>query len=48
MNMEITDSKEIYKAPKIKEVYVNVQGVLCQSGGINSMSIDEDGGNDFE
>ena len=49
MNVENKDSKETYKAPKVKEVYLNVQGVLCQSvSGINSMSIDEDGGNDFE
>ncbi len=47
--MVIKDSKTAYKTPRAKVVEVNVKGVLCQSifGGINSMSIDEDGGEDF-
>ena len=31
MNMGIIDSKTTYKAPRVKVVEVNVQGVLCQS-----------------
>ena len=44
--MEIKD----YKAPKAMVVEVTGQTVVCTSfdNGINSMSIDEDGGNDFE
>lgn len=30
-NMEITNSKETYKAPGVREVKVKVQGVLCNS-----------------
>lgn len=31
--MEIKDPKTAYKAPQAKVLEVNVQGVLCQSGG---------------
>ena len=31
MNMEILDTKKAYKAPRVKVVEVNVQGVLCES-----------------
>lgn len=31
--MEILDSKKAYEAPRAKVLEVNVQGVLCQSGG---------------
>ena len=46
--MEVIDSKTIYKTPQVNIIEVNVQGVLCQSGGITSMTVDEDGGEDFE
>ena len=46
--MEVIDSKTIYKTPQVKIIEVNVQGVLCQSGGITSMTVDKDGGEDFE
>ena len=44
MNMEI----KVYKKPQAKVFEVNAQSVLCGSGDIKSMTIDEDGGNDFE
>lgn len=45
--MEVLDSKKAYKAPRAKVHEVNVQGVLCQSGGtekfgMSSNSYNED------
>lgn len=47
MTMEITDSQKAYKAPQAKVIEVNIPGVLCQSGGINDLGIDPDGGGSF-
>lgn len=37
----------IYQAPEVKVVEIMTQTIICQSGGINSMSLDEDEGNQF-
>ena len=37
-----------YASPAVKVVTVVAGQVLCGSGDIKSMTIDEDGGNDFE
>ena len=42
------EQQTIYVSPKVKTVEIMAQAIICQSGGINSMSIDEDGGDDFE
>ena len=34
---DITDSRFRYRSPKITEISVNVQSVLCMSGGNDSM-----------
>lgn len=46
--MKIKEFQKDYNAPRAKVIEVSMQNVLCQSGGINNMSIDEDGGADFE
>ena len=44
MNMGIKD----YKAPRAEVIEVNIEAMLCQSGGIDGMIIDEeDGGESF-
>ncbi|MCQ2127770.1 MAG: hypothetical protein MJZ06_10115 [Bacteroidaceae bacterium] len=43
------EQQTLYVSPKVKTVEIKAQAIICQSvSGINSMSIDEDGGNDFE
>ena len=37
-----------YASPAVRVVTVVAGQVLCGSGDIKSMTIDEDGGNDFE
>ena len=35
-------------SPRVKTVEIKAQAIICQSGGINSMAIDEeDGGESF-
>lgn len=46
--MIYTEEKQIYASPVVKTMEVGARAVLCQSGGINSMTIDPDGGEDFE
>lgn len=38
----------LYVSPEVKTVEIKTQVIICQSGGINNMTIDEDGGEDFE
>ena len=43
------EQQTIYVSPQVKTVEIKAQAIVCQSvSGINSMSIDEDGGSDFE
>ena len=42
------EQQTLYVSPQVKTVEIKAQAIICQSGGINSMSIDEDGGSDFE
>ncbi len=43
------EQQTIYVSPKVKIVEIKAQAIICQSvSGINSMYIDEDGGNAFE
>ena len=43
------EQQTIYVSPKVKTVEIKAQAIICQSvSGINSMSIDEDGGSEFE
>ena len=37
INMELKDSVKSYKAPLVKVIDVNIQNVLCQSDGNESM-----------
>lgn len=46
--MKIKEFQKDYNAPRAKVIEVSIQNVLCQSGGINGMSIDPDAGEDFE
>lgn len=42
------EKQTLYVSPQVKTVEINARAIICQSGGINSMYIDEDGGDDFE
>ena len=43
------EQQTLYVSPKVKTVEIKAQAIICQSVcGINSMSIDEDGGSEFE
>lgn len=42
------EEKTTYVSPRVMTVDVREQAVLCLSGGINDMTIDPDGGDDFE
>ena len=42
------EEQTLYVSPKVKTVEIKAQAIICQSGGINSMTIDPDGGEDFE
>ena len=43
----ITPERQMYVPASVKVIEVSARRVLCQSGGINDMIIDEDGGNAF-
>lgn len=43
-----TEETKTYSAPRVKTVEISSLGLICQSGGINNMAIDPDGGDDFE
>ena len=43
------EQQTLYVSPQVKTVGIKAQAIICQSlSGINSMSIDEDGGSEFE
>ena len=44
----VKEQQQIYVSPKVKTVEISSQGIICQSGEINSMIIDPDGGEVFE
>ncbi len=44
----VNEQKDLYVSPEVKTVEIKAQAIVCQSGGINSMTIDPDGGEDFE
>ncbi len=44
----VNEQKDFYVSPEVKTVEIKAQAIVCQSGGINSMTIDPDGGEDFE
>ena len=44
----VNEQKKLYVSPEVKTVEIKAQAIVCQSGGINSMTIDPDGGEDFE
>lgn len=44
----VNGQKDFYVSPEVKTVEIKAQAIVCQSGGINSMTIDPDGGEDFE
>ena len=46
-NMKKNDQQAIYVSPKVKTVEIKAQAIICQSGGINSMSIDEEDGGEL-
>lgn len=44
----MTDSrKDLYISPLLKMVVFKSDSLICQSGGINSMNVDDDGGEAF-
>ena len=44
----VNEQKDFYVSPEVKTVEIKAQAIVCQGGGINSMTIDPDGGEDFE
>ena len=42
-----TQERQMYVPASVKVIEVTARRVLCGSGGINDMIIDEDGGNAF-
>lgn len=36
-----------YVSPQVKTIEIAAQAIICQSGGINGMNIDPDGGDSF-
>ena len=44
----VNGQKDFYVSPEVKTVEIKAQAIVCQSGGINSMTIDPDGGEEFE
>ena len=44
----VNEQKDFYVSPEVKTVEIKAQAIVCQSGGINSMTIDPDGGEEFE
>lgn len=45
---KMTDSrKDLYISPLLKMVLFKSDSLICQSGGINSMNVDDDGGEAF-
>lgn len=43
-----TQERQEYVPAKVTMIEVTTHAVLCQSGGISGMTIDPDGGEDFE
>ena len=43
----VNEQKDLYVSPELKTVEIKAQAILCQSGGINSMSIDEEDGGEL-
>ncbi|MCQ2179550.1 MAG: hypothetical protein MJY91_05575 [Bacteroidales bacterium] len=43
-----TEEKQTYASPRVKTVEISALAIICQSGDINSMTIDPDGGDYFE
>ena len=41
------EQQPIYVSPKVKTVEIKTQAIICQSGGIDNMQRDEDGGELF-
>ena len=44
----VNEQKDLYVSPEVKTVEIKGQAIICQSGGIDSMTIDPDGGEEFE
>ena len=44
----VNEQIDFYVSSEVKTVEIKAQAIVCQSGGINSMTIDPDGGEDFE
>ena len=44
----VNEQKNLYVSPEVKTVEIKARAIVCQSGNINSMTIDPDGGEDFE
>lgn len=42
------EQQTLYVSPQVKTVEIKTQAIICQSGGINNMTIDGDGGDYFE
>lgn len=42
------EHQTLYVPPQVKTVEIKAQAIICQSGGIDNMTIDPDGGEDFE
>lgn len=38
----------VYVTPTAKTVEINALGIICQSGGINDMTVDPDAGEAFQ
>ena len=41
------EKQTLYVSPQVKTVEIKTQAIICQSGGINSMSIDEEDGGEL-
>ena len=41
------EQQPIYVSPKVKTVEIKTQAIICQSGGIDNMQRDGDGGELF-
>ena len=46
--MKTNNKETFYEPPRVRAVEIDTRAVVCQSGGITDMEIDEDGGNIFE
>ena len=43
-----TEEKQNYTSPRVKTVEISALAIICQSGEINDMTVDPDGGDYFE